>query len=153
MNSQPLPSTPRAGLFSGVSLRRIGSKLSASSLSPKSRKGPPERKTLTRLGGGHVISSPLPLRARRGSLKPLSIVTTAFHPLDFDPVQVLEAARDVALPLSPLPPPSSSKDISPMADEKPRRRAIVSESQVIGGDNPVTLDPTILSFASQLTFL
>lgn len=40
-----------------------------------------------------------------------------------------------------------------MADEKPRRRAIVSESQVIGGDNPVTLDPTILSFASQLTFL
>ena len=43
---------------------------------------------LTRLGGVHVTISPLPLRVRRGSLKPLSIVTTAFHPLDFDTASV-----------------------------------------------------------------
>lgn len=34
-----------------------------------------------------------------------------------------------------------------MADEKPRRRAIVSEIPVIVGDNPVTLDLTIIHFA------
>jgi hypothetical protein len=120
VNSQSCPSTPKAALFSGASLRRLGSKLSMSSLSPKSRKGSPEKQGLTRLGGGHVTRSPLPLRARRGSLKPLSIVTTAFHPLDFDTASVMEAARDTALPLS-----LSSKDSSTMAYEKPRPRAIV----------------------------
>ncbi|KAK5064666.1 hypothetical protein LTR84_000500 [Exophiala bonariae] len=127
-----LPPTPKSGLFSGASLRRIGSKLSASSLSPKSRKGSPERSALTRLGGGHVISSPLPLRVRRGSLKPLSIVTTAFHPLDFDPVRVLEAARDVALPPSPSPPSPSKLDVSTMAGEKPRKRAIIDNMEMFG---------------------
>lgn len=136
VNSQSCPSTPKAALFSGASLRRLGSKLSMSSLSPKSRKGSPEKQGLTRLGGGHVTRSPLPLRVRRGSLKPLSIVTTAFHPLDFDTVSVMEAARDKTL----LPLSLSSREFSTMAYEKPRPRAIVSD---VPGDIPVTFNFTI----------
>ncbi|KEF61205.1 uncharacterized protein A1O9_02770 [Exophiala aquamarina CBS 119918] len=119
------PSIPEAVLFSGASLRRLGSKLSVSNLSPKSRKGSPE-KGLARLGGGHVTRSPLPLRARRGSLKPLSIVTTAFHPLDFDISRALEAARQTALPPSPSPSPPK------MAPDKPRHRAIIDNMQMFG---------------------
>ncbi len=129
------PSTPsslRQRLFSPNPLDHLTRRLSLSPLSARNRRaGLRASNSTSKLGDfSQKMSSPTTpetVRKRRG-FRPLSIVTSALFPFDFDPVQTMEKAQS-----SQLDPPTSMKT-PPMTDTNPE----LSEPQVLPSATPAT---------------
>ncbi|KIV91203.1 hypothetical protein PV10_05767 [Exophiala mesophila] len=121
LSTLPFPKSPRTP---GGSLRRLANKISFSNLSSRGRLRPsPSQERVTE--AGHVQSSLI--QARRASIKPLSIITTAFDQLDFDPRSAIETLQ--------TPPAETSLSHSPsviMSTDSPRDRSIIDNMERFG---------------------
>ncbi|KAI1612260.1 hypothetical protein EDD36DRAFT_497064 [Exophiala viscosa] len=144
MDTAAAPSTPKKLLRSGGSLRSLRSKLSLSSL--RGRRASAQKRLVVR------EESPL---ARHGrSFRPLSIVTTAMQPFDFDVARAMQVvqgqlaetnftASEANLP-GTLSDDDDSKTITPGQTptmSSPPERQDSAETAVTADFNSLTLQP------------